>query len=266
MSQELLYGINTVLSLLNYNAGKRKIHEIIMSPGKKSSPRFQEIISAAAKKKVPVRYLEPEAFLNVLNTWENTTIIDPEISISSQRVVARVSGYIYSDLEYDITNLFDDRTVLVVLDGITDVGNFGSILRNCSAFGADGVILPRKRSVEVNSRVSRISSGALEEIKVYHTTNIVRTIEELKKNHYWIYGTTLKEGKEINEADEIEYMFPLAIVFGSESLGMHRLVEISCDFLVRIGMSGKMQSLNVATASGIFLYMVRRYQKKVRQG
>jgi len=261
MTQELLYGVNTVLSLLKYNAGKRKIFEIIINQKKRKSPRFHEIITEASKKSIPVQELDAKSVLNILKNSADAVALNKVNIPGDQGVIARVSEYNYSDLDHDIENTLDENSILVILDGITDVGNFGSILRNCSAFGVSGVIVPKRRSVEANSRLSKISSGAYEEIKIYRVTNIVRTIEKLQKNRFWIFGTTLNKGNEIKDAAGIKYLFPLAIVFGSEERGMHDLVEKSCDFLIRIQMSGRMQSLNVATASGIFLYILRRFQK-----
>ena len=258
MAQELLYGLNTVLSLLKHNAGKRKIFEIIIDPGRKESHRTNEIVSEASIKKIPIREIDAKTYINASKTDTDEVILKEKNIITDQGIFARVSGYNYSDLDNDIETSLDKNSILVILDGITDVGNFGSILRNCSAFGVSGVIIPKRRSVESNPRLSKISSGALEEVKIYRVANLVRTIEKLKKNRFWIYGTTLGKGSKVKDADKIDYLFPLAIVFGSEDRGMHLLVEKSCDFLVRIKMYGVMQSLNVATSSGIFLYSLRK--------
>ena len=155
--------------------------------------------------------------------------------------------------------------MLILLDEITDVGNFGSILRNCSAFGADGVIITKNRSVDANSRVSKISSGAMEEVKIYNVTNLSKTIELLKENGFWIYGTSSSDEKNILSAGDTEYVFPAAVVFGSEGKGMGKLVESKCDFLVTIEMFGHMQSLNVSTSSGIMLFLMKQYQKSLSE-
>lgn len=261
MAQELLYGVNTILSLLKYNAGNRKIFEILINSKRRKSSRFREIISEASRNNIPLNELDVKSFIKILKNCEDKDIPNEDSLPSDQGVIAIVSGYNYPDLDFDMETTLDENSILVILDGITDVGNFGSILRNCSAFGINGVIIPKKRSVEASPRLSKISSGALEEVKIYRVANVVRTIEKLKENRFWIYGTTLSKGNKIKDADKIEYLFPLSIVFGSEDRGMHLLVEKSCDFLIRIEMSGRMQSLNVATASGIFLYILRRFQE-----
>ena len=186
-----------------------------------------------------------------------------EIS-SAQGIIANVSSYNYHDLDLDLKErlLLSKKNILVMLDNITDVGNFGAILRNCSAFGVDGVIISKNRSVEVSQRVSKISAGALEEIKVYNVTNIINTIQKLKRHDFWIYGTSLGQNAEIKPADSLDYFFPLAVVFGSEGKGIGKLVEQNCDFLVKIEMPGSMQSLNVSTSSGIMLYLINNCRKR----
>jgi 23S rRNA (guanosine2251-2'-O)-methyltransferase len=182
---------------------------------------------------------------------------------STQGIVAEVSNYSYSELDTDLKALSQKRGLLLLLDEITDVGNFGSILRNCSAFGADGVIITKNRSVDANSRVSKISSGAMEEVRIYNVTNLSKAQELLKENGFWIYGTSSSDEKNVQSAGDIEYIFPAAVVFGSEGKGMGKLVESKCDFLVKIEMFGHMQSLNVSTSSGIMLFLMKRYQNNL---
>ncbi len=189
--------------------------------------------------------------------------LSEEFLSSTQGIVAEVSNYSYSELDTDLKALSEKKGLLLLLDEITDVGNFGSILRNCSAFGADGVIITKNRSVDANSRVSKISSGAMEEVKIYNVTNLSKSIELLKENGFWIYGTSSSDEKNVLNAGDTEYVFPAAVVFGSEGKGMGKLVESKCDFLVTIEMFGYMQSLNVSTSSGIMLFLMKRYQNSL---
>jgi 23S rRNA (guanosine2251-2'-O)-methyltransferase len=189
--------------------------------------------------------------------------LSEEFLSSTQGIVAEVSNYSYSDLDTDLKELSNKKGLLLLLDEITDVGNFGSILRNCSAFGADGVIITKNRSVDANSRVSKISSGAMEEVKIYNVTNLSKSIELLKENGFWIYGTSSSDEKNMLSAGDTEYVFPAAVVFGSEGKGIGKLVESKCDFLVTIEMFGHMQSLNVSTSSGIMLFLMKRYQNSL---
>ncbi len=256
MEGEFLYGINTIFSLLNTNSGRRKIFEIILNSGKLNSLRLQEIISKAKQKNIKISELESKEFAGFA-----AERFYPEEIDGTQGVIGHVSNYSFKDFEHIIVKNLNDGSVFVILDEITDVGNFGAILRNCSAFNIDGVIISKNRSVEVNRRVSKISSGALEEINLFKVTNISRAIEELKKKGFWIYGTTLQSKPAVKLAHQIDFTFPMAIVLGSEDKGIGRLIEEKCDIMVRIDTPGAMQSLNVATATGIMLYIIKQNQK-----
>ena len=257
MDWELLYGINNINSLLAINSGKRKIYEIILNKNRRNSPRVKEIINKAGKRNILVKELDSKNFLSFIND----KLTEEEIA-TTQGILAKVSSYNFYNLEQILETHSDKKRLFVILDEITDVGNFGSILRNCSVFGVDGVIISKNRSVDINRRVGKISAGALEEVKIFRVINIVKAIENLKEKGFWIYGTTLEIGSNVKLADEIEYSFPLAIVFGSEGKGIGRLVARNCDFMVRINMPGNMQSLNVSTAAGIMLYIIKNFQMK----
>ena len=263
MQRENIYGINTVISLLKVNAGNRKIFEILINKNRKSQARINEIINLANLKKISLRFIENDEFLNLSSLNQASSV--------SQGVIANVSSYNHPDLKSDIKKIrnnlrqdiknYNKKVIFAILDGITDEGNFGAILRNCSAFGVDGVIIPKNRSVSVTSRVSRISSGALEEVKVYNVTNLINAIKVLKDNGFWVYGTSLGNKYKLIQADTADYVFPIALVFGSEHKGISRIVEKNCDFLIKIPLLGKMQSLNVAVCTGIMFYIVCTYKK-----
>lgn len=260
---EYIYGINTLTSLLKINAGSRRIYNIFILENKVNSERIREIITLAESKSISVRIVNEKFFYEILK-YENFSDFKRQAGnldskdefYSSQGIAAEVSGYNYSDFDRDIKEKKDNKSVLVILDGITDVGNFGSILRNCSAFGVGGVIITRDRSVSVNRRVSKISSGALEEVKIYKVVNLARTISILKDKGYWIYGSTLGLTGNIVSVNKVSYAFPLALVLGSEKSGISRITEKNCDFLIKIDIENSIQSLNVSTASGIILYTI----------
>ncbi len=255
MPSELLYGLNTVLALILTNAGKRSVYEIIINSGRSQTPKLQQILIEAKSRNITTRFLQQERYNDFLKN--DPSFSSDDFLSGDQGVLARVSKYNYRDLIEDIERGIDKESLFVILDGITDVGNFGSILRNCSAFGVNGVMIPKNRSVEAGSRASKISSGAMEESKIYCVTNLVQAIKTLKENGFWIYGTTLDKEGDIRSAESLEYMLPAAIVFGSESKGMGKLVSQNCDFLITVEMHGKMDSLNVSTSTGIFLYIIR---------
>ena len=273
MFQEYLYGINTISSLLEVNSGRRKIFKILVNKGRANSPRIVRLLQIAENKKIPFNFLDNNDFYNHITenikTPESKRAKNEEtLNVSDQGIAASVSEYNYADFEKDLESgkgIFSNlpNNLIVILDGITDIGNLGAILRNCSAFDISGVIITKDRSAHVNSRVSKISSGALEEINVYCVTNIVSAIRILKENNYWVYGTTLDKSADVMAADKLEYVFPLALVFGSEQKGIGRLVAKNCDLMVRINTTGRMQSLNVSVTTGIMLYLVRQFEKKI---
>jgi len=255
VNYEYIYGINPVFSLISTNAGRRKIYGIFIDRGRKRDLRIQGIIEEAKKRKIGISELESNSFADICSG-----------DIGSQGIGARVSPYNYLNLGDYLNTLSagenKNMSRLVILDGVTDAGNFGSIIRNCHAFGFDGIIIPERRSVAVNERVSKISAGALEEVRLFRVVNITRTIKELKKMGFWIYGTTLDVDSSVSYINDVDFIFPMIIVMGSEDKGISRLVKDNCDFLISIRLSGKMQSLNVSVASGIILYKVQEQIEK----
>ncbi len=150
-----------------------------------------------------------------------------------------------------------DSSLLVLLDGITDPRNLGAVLRSADQFGADGVIVPRRRSAGRDAdSLSRSSSGAVEWVPVVETSNMVRSMEILKKNGYWLWGADMAGEPLVN----VNLKGKTALVMGREGEGLHRLVREVCDGLIRIPAGGRLDSLNVATAAGILLYETRRQQ------
>lgn len=248
-NSEYLFGINPVYSAVMKNSGRRKIYGIIISRSKKG-PRIQKIISEAKKRNIKISEDGQDEFLKKFRVQEE--------AFKSQGVCAIVSPYNYYDLEEYLANKeMNAASRLAILDGVTDMGNFGSIVRNCSAFGFEGIIIGKRRSVALNRDVSKISAGALEEVKIFKVINIVNTIRELKKHRFWIYGTTLDTGSGAKYLNDIDFEFPLAAVLGSEDKGIGRLVEKNCDELVSIRQTGGMQSLNVSVASGILFHAIQ---------
>ncbi len=246
ISYEYLYGINPVYSLLTRNAGSRKIYEIILNKKRKSNLRIKNIIEKAVSKNIKVSELESGKFNEISNG-----------DVYAQGIYARVSNYNYCNLEHYLNRSVNKNSKLLILDGVTDVGNFGSIIRNCCAFNFEGIVIQKRRSVALNERISKISAGTLEEVKIFKVTNIVRTLKELKNKGFWIYGTTLDITQEVKYISDVDFTLPIAVVFGSEDKGISRLVSKNCDFMVTVNLSGKIQSLNVSTASGIILYTIQ---------
>lgn len=145
----------------------------------------------------------------------------------------------------------NEKTFILILDGIEDPHNLGSIIRTAETAGVHGIIIPKRRSALVNSTVQKTSAGATSFVKIARVNNINETIRYLKDNGVWIYGTDMDASSYYYNEDMTGNV---AIVIGSEGFGMERLVKENCDFLVKIPMKGKITSLNASVSAGIVIY------------
>lgn len=180
---------------------------------------------------------------------------------SHQGVIAVGACAEYVSVE-DILNVSKEKGTqpfIIICDEIEDPHNLGAIIRTAEAAGADGVIIPKRRSASLNQTVYKTSAGAASWLPVARVSNIPAAIDTLKENGVWIYGTDAK-GEDYTKTDMTG---AIALVIGSEGFGMGRLVEEKCDFLVRLPMNGKITSLNASVAAGIFMYEAVR-QKALR--
>lgn len=231
----LLAGIHPVREALR---AKRPLEKILVAKGV-SGPRIQEIIELAHTASIPVRFEARE------------TLDRAEKGASHQGVLAFGSAHGYAELE----SLIEGARLLVVLDGVEDPHNLGAIIRTSHAVGANGVIVPERRSAPLTETVDRAASGALEYLPISRVVNITRTLEHLKQRGFWIYGLD-ERGSELYH--RTTFNTPTAIVLGGEGKGLHQNVQKHCDGLLRIPMAGEIASLNVSVAAGIVLFEWRR--------
>ena len=150
-----------------------------------------------------------------------------------------------------LDSLGDKNPLLLILDGITDPHNLGACLRVADGAGADAIIVPKDRSAQLNTTVSKVASGAAEIMPFVAVTNLARSMRELQEAGVWLIGTSDDAEKTLYEVD---LTGPVAIVMGAEGEGMRRLTKETCDELVSIPMFGGVESLNVSVASGVCLY------------
>ena len=183
--------------------------------------------------------------------------LDKMTKENHQGVVAYASDYKYYNLE-EIASGNND-SIIVMLDGLKDPHNLGAILRTCEAASVSGVIIPKNRSVHLNETVAKVSTGAIEYVKVVEATNLAQTIEKLKKRGYWIVGAEHEEKSQ--NYWNIKYDVPIVLVIGSEGEGISRIVKEKCDFLVDIPMSGKINSLNASVSTAIIIYEIIRQKR-----
>lgn len=174
-----------------------------------------------------------------------------------QGVVAILSAVTYHSLDNVIPQLYEDGLLpfIVVLDGITDVRNFGAIARTCECVGANAIVIPERGSVSVNADAIKTSAGALHHIPVCRERNIISAIRTLKDNGYQIVAASEKADINYTQAD---YTTPVALVMGAEDIGISQEALRLCDTFVSIPMFGHISSLNVSVAAGVMMYEVVR--------
>lgn len=173
-----------------------------------------------------------------------------------QGIVAQVPGVDYCEVEdiLAVAKARGEAPFLILLDGIEDPHNLGSILRSAECAGAHGVILPKRRSASLTAAACKASAGAVEYIKVARVANLVEAMRRLKRQGIWLAGADM-QGAPMDRAD---LKGPLGLVIGSEGSGLGKLVQGSCDFLVSIPMSGHLDSLNAAVAAAILMFEKKR--------
>ena len=172
--------------------------------------------------------------------------IDRMTKENHQGIIINVDDFKYSDLD----DLKKENALIVILDHIEDPHNFGAIIRTCEAAGVTGIIIPKNRCVEVNATVIRTSVGASKYVPIVEVTNLTNTINELKKDGFWIVGTDM-DGTNYTK---IDYKGKTCLIIGNEGNGMSRIVRDNCDFIATIPMIGQINSLNASVAAGIVIY------------
>jgi len=177
--------------------------------------------------------------------------------VPHQGVVAQAAAYRYFEVDELIAaaEAKGEEPFLLLLDEIEDPHNLGSILRTAECTGVHGIIIPKRRSVGLTAAVSKTSAGAVEYVPVARVTNLAQTIDRLKERGIWIAGTDVNDAEEVYRAN---FNMPLAVVIGNEGKGIGRLIRDKCDFLVKLPMSGRLNSLNASVAAGVLMYEVVR--------
>lgn len=169
-----------------------------------------------------------------------------------QGIILDVADFSYCDY-HDFLDKED--AFFVLLDHLEDPHNLGAIIRTAEAAGVDAILLPKDRGVLVNATVMKTSAGAIQNIPVCLVTNLNSAIKDLKSHGFWVVGTDIKNSVDYRK---IDYSGKIALIIGNEGEGMSRLVRESCDFIAKIPMRGKVNSLNASVAAGIMIYEIVR--------
>ena len=223
-------------------AGTRKVREVNMSEGLESGTVLEDITNLSKELRIPLR-------MHAKSKFKSMTTVE-----SAQGVQAICDPL--PDLEIEDLVEETENPFILVLDGITDPGNLGSIIRSGECAGATGILLPRHRSVRITPTVSKTAQGAIEHIPIATTGGIPKALTRLKELGVWTVGMDMAADEDIYDLRVVHD--PLALVLGSEGRGLGRLTRERCDLIVKIPLSGITESLNVGAAAAIGCFEISR--------
>ena len=208
---------------------------------------LQEIIGLAKDKGIELRRVDDKQLSKYAD------------GVVHQGVVALAAPVKFADLGEVLQNWSSDKApLLILLDGIEDPHNMGAIIRTAECCGATAVLIPKRHTAPINATVAKMSAGALESIPLVQVGNVAQTIEELKKQGFWVLGAHMEGQQTLYQADLTS---PLVLVIGNEGKGLSRLTKERCDFLVTIPMYGRINSLNASVAAAILMYEAVRQRQ-----
>jgi len=239
---DLIYGRHAVLAALE---GDRQLNRVWVTSRLRYDPRFHTLLLQAKANGTVLDEVEPQRLDQLTHRAVH------------QGIAAQVAPYTY----WELTDLIarskaaSPQPVLVVAEGLTDPHNLGAIIRTAEALGAQGLVIPQRRSVGVTSTVMKVAAGALETFPIARVVNLSRTLEDLKAAGFWIYGLAAESNQPLHTS---KFSGAIALVIGSEGEGLSLLTQRHCDHLVGIPLSGATPSLNASVAAGMALYEVFR--------
>lgn len=235
-NEDFVIGRHPALAALK---SKQAVNKVFIQSGLKADALKE--ISALAKKKDVIVNQVPKAKLDLLADGQN-----------HQGVVLAVAAYEYASLDqlFEQAEKKGEDPFFIILDGIEDPHNLGSIMRTADAAGIHGIIIPKRRAVQLTATVAKTSTGAIEYVPVCRVTNLVQTVEELKKRGLWVFGTDM-HGTDFRKWSA---QGPTALVIGNEGKGIAPLLKKKCDEMLTIPMVGHVQSLNASVAASLLIY------------
>ena len=243
---QVIYGINPLLEAMK--CGRTEVRSIVLASGRTGKP-VQRIMALAAEKGIPVEFRTREQVDKLAGNRSN------------QGVAGICRPYSYADVDELIANRHASLKsgLVLILDGITDPQNLGSLIRTAQCCGVNGVIIPENRAAPVTAAVIKASAGAVQHTPVAAVVNLAGTLDYLKEKGFWVYAADAAAG---NNFRDMDYDGNVALVMGNEGTGIRPLVRKKCDFFVSVPMLGKVESLNVSVAAGIILYHISEKLKK----
>jgi 23S rRNA (guanosine2251-2'-O)-methyltransferase len=236
----IIFGINAVMEKLK--SSPEQVFEVMIVEGRERGA-LGAVIEEARRLGLPVRYVK----IHNLSALTEGGL--------HQGVAVTAAPYGYHSFNELLEAAGSAAIRILVLDGLTDPRNFGALLRSAEGAGVHHVVTPKDRAVGVTPAVVKTSAGAVNYVKIYRVSNLTRALQALKQAGCWIVGL---DAGALECVYDREYPEKLAVVLGSEGEGIRPLVRRQCDFLVSLPMRGKVASLNVSVAGGIFLYELAR--------
>ena len=247
---EVLYGLHPVEEALRSGSGRL---ERISVARERSDRKLEQLASLARAAGIRVS-LEPRDQLTRLAKTD-----------AHQGVVAFLRERQFLTVEDLLESRADGRhRFFLALDGVEDPHNLGALLRTADGAGVDGVVLPERRSAPVTATVAKTSAGASEHVRIARVTNIVRSLEQMKKANVWVVGLDERGTPDYTDFDFAST--DCVLVLGREGAGLHDLVKKTCDHLLRIPMAGQVSSLNVSVAGAVVMYEAMRQRRGPNQG
>ncbi len=236
----IIYGKIPVKNALT---GKRKAVHVFIN----AEHPDKEILALAKKSNTPIKMVSNAELSHLTNNRNH------------QGVAATLPEFQYTPLN-DLLSLVKEKSesTIVMLDGLEDPVNFGSIIRSSCAFDVDGIIIGKNRQVQVTGTVSKIATGGEEVVPIVQVTNLNQTIDVLKKEGYWVVSSA-GEGKDVY--DKINYSGKIVLIIGSEGFGVSRLVRENSDYVASIPLPGKVKALNASIACAVFLSQINSYRR-----
>lgn len=246
-NSDVIFGKNSILEALT--AGNREINKILISKNIHTDVKINKIKELAQQNGIVFQFVGKEKF-------------QPYAEFNHQGVIAQISPIKYTELEDFIENQKGKLSSVVLLDGVEDSHNLGAIIRTCVCAGVDGIIIPSRRNVQINSVVEKISAGAVNHIPIIKVNSPVNAVQKLKDNDWWVIATdaSAKDNYYDIKYDDMNFV----IIMGAEHAGVSKSLLNLSDFVVKIPMQNSFNSLNVSNALSAIIFETLR-QKLIKK-
>jgi 23S rRNA (guanosine2251-2'-O)-methyltransferase len=249
---EVLYGLHPVEEAIR--SGARPLDHVIVARDRKDE-RLERIIALCRVANIRVATDSREQLTRLAKTDAHQGVL----AMVRERQFLGIEDFLSKKKAIDVSSQQHKYKFFLALDGVEDPHNLGALLRTADAVAVDGVLIPERRSAPINATVAKTSAGASEHVKIARVTNLVRSLEQMKKENVWVLGLDERGSPDYMDFD---FHTDCVLVLGREGAGLHDLVKKTCDHLLRIPMAGAVSSLNVSVAGAIVMYEAMRQRRQ----